>query len=445
MGRYLHRAKSALRALSVLLILAACTPALRADETLPRDTNAGDAFAARVVETMAKYRAIGLAYLVMKGNAEKGYGCFGYADTRRKTPVKRTTLFRIASISKPITATAIMQLVQRRKCRLDEDVSRYLGYTLRNPRYPKKPITLRHLLTHTSGITDHGHYERFLEASYSMSPPPLSSIVRRGGIYYTKKAWKKQPPGKSFEYSNLGFGVIGTLVERISKMRFDEYCKKNIFMPLGMKSSFNIDDIADADDIATLYAHYSEEEREHGDNKNKREFEPSMDNYNGGRPPERNLRGFTPGYNAMIHSPQGGARTSVDDLGKFMATCMNGGAHRGGRILQYWAAAYMQRELWSGAQPNGIRRKNGLSFHITQNLVKGVRLVGHSGRAYGFQGMMYFDPVRKNGIIILMNGGDYYREENGPLEFHHVETEFFRLLYGEYIGQAPGSGNAGRN
>ena len=59
--------------------------------------------------------------------------------------------------------------------------------------------------------------------------------------------------------------------------------------------------------------------------------------------------------------------------------------------------------------PEGIRRVNGLSFHITKNLVKDVRLVGHSGRAYGFQGMMYFDPVRKNGIIILMNGGDARR------------------------------------
>lgn len=421
----------------VILVLAGNHAALAAPRSVPRETNAEDAFAARVVEVMEKYRVIGLAYLVVKNNTEKGYGCFGYAETGKKRPVKRTTLFRIASISKPITATAIMQLVQRRKCRLDEDVSRYLGFRLRNPRYPKKIITLRHLLTHTSGITDHGHYDRFLEASYSTSPPPLTSILKKGGIYYSKKSWKKQPPGKGFNYTNLGFGVLGTLVEKISRLRFDEYCKKNIFLPLGMNASFNIDDFGSSAEFATLYAHYSEKEREQEEYKDKKEFEPSMDDFSGGRPPRRNLKGFTPGYNAMIHSPQGGARVSVEDLGRFMSACMNGGAHGGKRILQYWAASYMQREIWSGTMSNGIRRVNGLSFHITKKLVEDARLAGHSGRAYGFQGLMYFDPVKKDGIIILMNGGDYYRDENGPMEFHLVETELYRLLHGEYITPLP--------
>lgn len=434
MPRYGHRILTvAAYILCTVLLMADRTAPLRAEDLFPRETNAPEAAEAQVREIIVKYRIFGLAYLVVQNNREKGYGFFGYADVERKKPVKRDTYFRIASISKPITATAIMQLVQRRKCRLDEDVSRYLGFKLRNPRYPKKAITLRHLLTHTSGITDHGHYDRFLEASYSASPPPLSAILRKGGIYYSKKTWAKHPPGRQFKYTNLGFGVIGTLVERISKTRFDEYCKKNIFIPLGMKASFNIDDFTDVSNFAALYSHYSEKERERPEYRNKKEFESSMDNYRGSNPPRRDLHGFTPGYNALIHSPQGGARVTIDDLGKFMAACMRQGAHKKGRILDYWAASYMQRVHWTGRRDDGIYRENGLSFHVTRNLVKGVRLVGHSGRAYGFQGTMYFDPVKKNGIIILMNGGDYYRDEKEPQEFHNIETELYRLLYNEYI------------
>jgi CubicO group peptidase (beta-lactamase class C family) len=424
---------AAASALCAAMLITGGTSILVAEDPYPRETNAAGATEVRIREIVAKYRIFGLAYLVVKNKEENGYGCFGYADVERKKPMKRTTLFRIASISKPITATAIMQLVQRRRCRLDEDVSRYLGFRLRNPRYPKKIITLRHLLTHTSGITDHGHYDRFLEASYSASPPPLSAILRKGGIYYSKRSWAKHPPGRKFKYTNLGFGVIGTLVERISKTRFDEYCKKNIFIPLGMKASFNIDDFADVSGFAALYSHYSEKERERPEYRNKKEFESSMDNYRGSNPARRDLHGFTPGYNAMIHSPQGGARVSLDDLGKFMSACMHQGSYEKGRILEYWAASYMQRVQWSGHRHDGIYRENGLSFHITRNLVKGVRLVGHSGRAYGFQGTMYFDPVKKNGIIILMNGGDYYRDEKDPLEFHHVETELYRLLHDAYL------------
>ncbi len=402
---------------------------LGADEAIPVETDAGEELKLRVLELMDKYRIIGLNYLVVSGNREKGYGCFGYSDKEEKKPMKRTTIFRIASISKPITATALMQLAQKKKCRLDDDISAYLGYRLRNPWHPRKAITLRHLLTHSSGISDGGRYDDFLQASYSTSPPPLRSILQKDGIYYSKKTWKRHAPGKKFTYSNLGYGIIATIVERVSKTRFDLYCKKNIFSPLGIKASFNVDDFEDVNDFAVLYAHYSEEERKREEYSDKNEFEPSMDAYRGIKPGPRDLRGFTPGYNAVVHSPQGGVRASILDLEQFMLAMINKGAHRKGRILQYWAAQYMQKLQWSGFRQNGLFRENGLSFHITRNLVKGKKLVGHSGRAYGFQGMMYFDPLRKDGIIILMNGGDYYSGEKGPLEFHHVETELYRLLH----------------
>ena len=421
--------------ISLLIKIPAASPHYIYSESfpLPVDTNADRALKVKIQDVIEKYDIIGLNFLVVKKNAVAGYGCFGYADLERKIPMKKNTIFRIASISKPIVAAALLQLVQKHRCRLDTDVSNYLKFRLRNPRYPGKPITLRHLLTHTSGLTDNGLYDRFLEASYGQSPPSLASILGPRGIYTNRRSWKPYPPGKGFSYSNLGYGVIATAVEKISRLRFDEYCRKNIFCPLKMNASFNVDDITEVEEFAVLYAHYSDEERLREEYKDKRKYEPSMDTFRGIAPAKRDFKGLAPGYNAVIHSPQGGARSSMEDLAKFMGVCMNGGTYKGIRIINRDVAASMVKNHWQGWRQNGIYRVNGLGLHITRNLVKGVRLAGHSGRAYGFQGTMYFDPVKKNGIIILMNGGDFYSDENGPVEFHRVEKELYEILYDSLI------------
>ncbi len=426
----------ALTALITLLITAPpASPHFFYSESfpIPVETDAGEAVKTKLLETMEKYDIIGLNFLVIKKNTVAGYGCFGYADLERKVPMKKETIFRIASISKPIVAAAILQLVQKHRCRLDDDVSKYLKFRLRNPRYPKRPITLRQLLTHTSGLTDNGLYDQFLEASYGQSPPSLASILASRGIYASRRTWKPYPPGKHFSYSNLGYGIIATAVEKISRLRFDEYCRKHIFTPLNMNASFNVDDITDVENFAVLYSHYSDEERIREEYRNKPVFEPSMDQFRGIKPPPRDFRSLAPGYNAVIHSPQGGARSSMMDLAKFMGVCMNGGVLKGVRILSRDVTASMIKNHWEGWRQNGIYRVNGLGLHITRNLVRGVRLAGHSGRAYGFQGTMYFDPVKKNGIIILMNGGDFYRDENDPVEFHNVEKELYGTIYDALI------------
>lgn len=405
-----------------------------ANTQIPAETNAPDTAKETLLAIMRKYKIIGLNFLVMEKGKELGYGCFGYADLERKVPMKKATIFRIASISKPIVAAALLQLAERKKCRLDDDVSKHLGFRVRNPRHRDRIITLRHLLTHTSGLSDEGGYDDFLRASYSDAPPPLSSILRTDGIYSTRKNWKTHPPGKKFHYSNLGFGTIATIIEKKSRMRFDEYCKKYIFKPLGMNASFNVDDFEQVDDFAVLYSHYSEEEKKREEYKNKKEFEASMDAYRGQKPQKKNFTGWHPGFNAVVHSPQGGARVSMIDLAKFMtALAGDGSIDKKAKILSPASVREMRKIQWAGTLHNGLPRKTGLGLTITKNLIEGEMLYGHSGRAYGFQGMMYFNPVKKYGIIILANGGDYYKDENDPVEFHNIELELFRLLHETYI------------
>ncbi len=405
-----------------------CSGAIYAETNAPADSRE------RLIEIIARYRVIGLNFLVMRKGEELGYGCFGYADLERKVPMKRETIFRIASISKPLVAAALMQLVEKRKCRLDDDISKHLGFRVRNPRYRNRVITLRHLLTHTSALSDEGRYDDFLRASYSEAPPSLTSILKSNGIYFSKKNWKKHPPGKKFHYSNMGFGIVATIIEKKSRMRFDEYCKKYLFLPLGMNASFNVDDFENVDSFAALYSHYSEEEKKSEKYKDKKEFEATMDAYCGIKPQRKNFSGWRPGFNAIVHSPQGGARVSMLDLAKFMTTLMRDGSiDKKRRILSPASVREMRKIQWSGNLHNGLHRKAGLGLTITKNLIKGETLYGHSGRAYGFQGMMYFSPIKKYGIIIFMNGGDYYKDEKSPVEFHTIELELFRLLHDTYL------------
>lgn len=401
----------------------------------PCGLNRTESFDRKIVKIMQEYKIIGLSFVAVKQNRITGSGFYGYADKERKVHTGPDTIYRVASISKPFTATAIMQLVERGRCGLDADISQYLGYRVRNPYYPSRPITIRHLLTHSSGICDGGNYEAFLFSSYGDKPPSFREILLDSGLYYSRATWRRTRPGARFYYSNLGFGIIAAIVERVSGLRFDEYCRRNIFNPLGMNAGFTPARLPSVDNVAVIYTHYSEEERRRPENADKKEFEPAVDDYRGVKPALNDVSRFPRGHNGLMHSPQGGVRTSALDLVKFMTAHMNFGWYRNTRILKSDSVWRMQAIQWSGRRPNGLKRRNGLSFHITRNLVDGTRLVGHSGRAYGFQGTMYFDPRRDSGIVLLMNGGDYYKDERGTSEFHDIETILYRLIYARYINE----------
>ena len=427
--------------LIIILSIVICTElsscnGFSAVQISPRGVNRTEAFDRKIVNIMNEYKIIGLSFVAVKKNRITGSGFYGYADKERKVHTGPDTIYRIASISKPFTATAVMQLVEQGRLSLDEDISRYLGYRIRNPYYPSRAITIRHLLTHTSGICDGGHYEAFLFGSYGDKPPSFRELLLEEGLYYSRSIWRRSRPGKRFYYSNLGFGILAAIIEKASGQRFDEYCRRHIFTPLGMNAGFTAAALPSVDNVAVLYAHYSEEERKQPEYAGKKEFEPSIDDYRGIAPEPRNISRFPRGHNGLMFSPQGGVRTSALDLAKFMTAHMNYGWYRNAKILKSSSVWKMQTIQWSGRRPNGLYRTNGLSFHLTRHLVEGTPLVGHSGRAYGFQGTMYFDPRSDSGIVLLMNGGDYYKDENGVSEFHDIEVILYRLIYSQFISGA---------
>ena len=130
-----------------------------------------------------QYQVVGMSVAVVKGDTiafSKGYGL---RDVGRTLPVNDSTVYRIASISKMITASALMILYEQGLFNLDDDVSSYLGFTLRNPNYPNDVITFRKILSHTSSLRDGTGYDSFLSATYNNNPPPaLQSLLTPEGL-----------------------------------------------------------------------------------------------------------------------------------------------------------------------------------------------------------------------------------------------------------------------
>lgn len=360
---------------------------------------------------------------------------FGSAHFEAGLSVQPTTKFRIASISKTITAMAFMQLVDDGLCSLDDDISIWLGYTVRNPYYPNTPITPRMLLSHTSTIIDGGNYDSFLSQTYSAANvPSLAELISSNGTEYSSAIYNNTSPGSYFNYSNLNFGILGTVIEAVSNVRFDALCKQRIFDPLGIDASFRIADLENIEDLGALYR------------KQNGQWIIQADDFQDGIPNEDYLDTYTPGTNALRFAPQGGLRISATDLATIFRVFLNAGSVDGISILSPASAEAMQAEEWTfnGSNGNnyyGLFRSWGLGLHRSTNtnnqdeiLEASTVMVGHPGEAYGLVSDAYFDAERAIGLVVLINGcGTGYSTSSGSA-FYTVEKDLFDLANGYLSG-----------
>ncbi|BBB90518.1 MAG TPA: serine hydrolase [Methylomusa anaerophila] len=370
----------------------------------------------KLLSIMTEHKIVGLAAAVFQGDKIVWSSGYGWADLKTPRQAGAETIFRVASISKMITATALMQLYDQGKFALDDDISRYLGYQVRNPGYPDVKITFRHLLTHTSSILDSGSYNNIIqERPELLSSIQIKDMLVPGGSYYSPATFANYPPGTSFSYSNFGAGIIGSLVEAISGMPFEKYCLKYIFGPLKMDAGFDPADIANWKNLGLLYR----------PDETCTSFQPVAGYYDA-KPQPYIIT--APLGNALGWSPAGGTRANVLDLSKFMMAHMNGGSYNKARILKAETADLMHDMQWFGYSMDGFYKQKGLNFHISDDLVPGQRLTGHSAEAYGLIGDAYFDPDSKFGMVFLMNGGNY--RDAHP--FYRVENDVANALYSQF-------------
>ncbi|SDM27328.1 serine hydrolase domain-containing protein [Pedobacter antarcticus] len=190
-------------------------------------------------ELMLKFQAIGLNVAVVKSGKIIYQHAFGLKSREAGTSLAMNNLFRIASISKSFSATAIMQLVESGKVSLDADFGELIGFRLRNPKFPQTPITLRMVLSHTSSINDSQGYFNFDIINPEKNPD-------------WEKCYDAYEPGKGYAYCNLNFNMAGAVIEKLSGERFDRYIQNHILRPLQIKGGYNIDSL-DKNLFTTLY------------------------------------------------------------------------------------------------------------------------------------------------------------------------------------------------
>lgn len=357
-------------------------------------------------------------------------------------PATPDTLFRIASMSKMMTTIGVMRLVEDGTLALDEDVGSYLGHALRNPHFPDCPVTLRSLLSHTSSLRDGAGYSWGAEVR-------LRDVLTPGAARYGDgAAWAAHaPPGHYFQYSNLNWGVIGSVMERVSGERFDRLMRRLLLAPMGLRGGYNPAEFsaAELDDTATLYRKRTVA-TERWDAAGP--WIAQADDFRARPPaPPAGIERYVPGDNGTLFSPTGGLRISAADLGKVMRMLMQGGEWQGRRILRPDSVALMFSPQWTadegganGDTGGGRFRSWGLGSQRFvgrpgggDGLVEGggFGAVGHLGDAYGLLSAFVLDPGRRNGMIVLIGGtaADPARSPGRHSALPRVQERLLDALY----------------
>ncbi len=359
-------------------------------------------FKAAMDSAATAQQLVGVSAIAICGNEIQQIYHFGKSDIARNKPVTDSTLYRIASISKSITAIALMKLYERGLFGLDDDISTTLGYSVRSPSFPTVPITFRKLLSHTSGLQDGTGYDNFLSNTYAnpTNPPSLKEILLPNGQFYTSDMWRAESPGTFFIYSNLNFGIVGTLVEKLSGRRFDLFVKDSILAPLQIIGGFNVRSLPNINNLSVLY----------------RSGTPQTDNFQGVAPAPLDYTNYPIGKNAVAFGPQGGFRVSALGLTKILQMLMGNGTYQNNvTILQPATVALMRSDQWTFNGQNGDNYGNffnswGLGIERVLGTVGADVIVpnkifyGHAGDAYGLLSDMFYDPIKKSGIVFITNG-----------------------------------------
>ena len=343
---------------------------------------------------MAEYHAIGTSVAVVKDGKIVYSKAFGYKNRDKSIPLETTDLFRIASVSKTFLATAIMQLIEKGKLSLDDDVNRFLNFKVRNPNYSDIPITIKMLLCHRSSINDNQGYKAFDKIN-----PDVTS-------YYTK-SYCDYAPGEGYTYCNMNYNILGAVIEKVSGERFDRYIKKHIMKPLRLHGSFNGLEL----DSVLFVSPYRYRKNQDSLFLIKDVYQPQM----------QELQSYEMGYSTTIFSPPGGMIISVEHLARYMMMHMYDGKYEKKRIIKA-SSEHIMREV----QTEEFRY--ALSLKHYKMIIPNEHLIGQTGGEHGIHTAMIFHPEKKYGFIVFCNGC-----KSKSRDGHEMNFEIIRKLYNNYI------------
>ena len=317
----------------------------------------------------------------------------GIADRATDRRVTAEDPVRIASISKLVVALGVMRMVEAGQLDLDADVSELLGWRVRNPAFPNAPVTLRHLLSHRSGLVDPEEYRVPLGDR-------LADVIARPALWDMRRA-----PGSYFRYSNVAFPVIASVMEKAGGERFDRLMQRLVLAPLKLDACFNWSTCSDAK-IARHVVLY------------RASGEVALDDL-GRTPPDCpviakdgcDLAGYRLGENGALFSPQGGLRASMRDLAVIGAMLLR----NDGSFLKPASIAELERAAWrfdgaNGDTSGGFYCQYGLAVTTLPTARDGCAddlfgdgrtRIGHAGEAYGLRSGLWIDRATGTGVAFF--------------------------------------------
>jgi CubicO group peptidase (beta-lactamase class C family) len=303
-------------------------------------------------------RAPSLAVAVIADGRVVYEHAFGYADVAARRAATVDTAYALASASKPITATAVLQLAERGRVDLDAPASRYLGpLKLQSPVRRGAAPSVRQLLSHTAGLPT---YAQLYYGEDIAAAPTFARSVARYGVLV-------QPPGRVAEYSNLGYGLLGAIVERRSGRRFGDYLQRNVFAPLGMDHAFVGTPATPDADVAVGY-----------DLQDR---------------PLPSLYNDTPGA--------GNVHASARDLIRFARFHLDPAS--AASVMSASGVQRMQRNADPGALQHCYGNSDyGLGWYVRDD-DGGQRVVWHEGGMPGASTIIKLLPARNVGVVVLAN------------------------------------------
>lgn len=335
--------------------------------SLPKKETEGAVWALR------RHRCLGAALCVFQQGGVVGTLTFGNAHLP-SAPVQADTVFRAASVSKFVTALGILRLKEQGKIDLDRDVNDYLPFSLRHPKAPGTPLTLRMLMSHTAGIHDGEAYNQGIGQG-----APLAGLLR--GDSFTAHL-----PGTVWEYSNFGAGIAGVVLEAATGKGFEALMQETVFAPLGVTATFYPQkvkgDLADAVRILPR---------------------SKTPNFNAAQRRAAPLPAETVDVERHYSLAHGNLYVSAPELAKLGAAAMSPG----------FLTKESLDEMRGVVVPFGERARNlsqGLfTFVLNEPKISSRLLYGHQGMAYGAVHGLFFDPEKGLGLALLTTGASEAR------------------------------------
>jgi CubicO group peptidase (beta-lactamase class C family) len=356
----------------------------------------------------------------------------GIADAQSGRRVTADDPVRVASISKLVVAIGVMKLVEAGKLDLATDVSKWLGWSLRNPSFPDRPITLGMLLSHTGSVREH-------DDDYVI---PLGGSHQ--GVMQDPRNWDpRHGPGDNyFTYTNLNFPIVASIVERATGERFDIWMRRNVLDPMKLDACYNWPTCSDAAVARAVELDV--------------DGKPQKDDLHGQRPAcpvyvdeDRpcDLGRWKLGENGSLFAPQGGLRISMRGLASVGRMLLNGGTLDGVRILSPQSVDTLLTQVWRFDGSNGETKADiypgfYCSYgHATQQIptpvpgcaddmgTGGRTLVGHAGDAYGLKAGLWVDRARGLGMAYFVTGVPEKAQRDDRSVFTAAEARAFRRTY----------------